>query len=78
MTTEHLITGLDGKLYPRGPVDKDMRNRIVTQTHRLHHEGKSVRQIVAALAEAGVRRSVGTVHSDLKNWRCATCSGVSD
>lgn len=69
--------GLDGKFYPGHPLPAAYRAQLVGFEHDLAHAGKSVREIVAALAEKGIRRSVGTVHADLTTWKCATCSGAT-
>ncbi|MEB8341798.1 hypothetical protein [Streptomyces endophyticus] len=57
----------------------DDREFLVTRVHYLRHvEGLSVRQILAALAEAhNVRRSVGWVAGALKDWECGRC-GVQE
>lgn len=77
MTEEHIL-GLDGKTYPRSsPHREKQRAAVIGMVHEMRHDGRSVRQIVSALAEIGVRRSVGSVHTDLKNWVCDSCSGVA-
>ena len=76
MTYPVVVRGLDGKTYPSTPWSTNDRRQIVAFVHRRRHRyGESVRQIVAALADHGVRRSVGSVHGDLNDWVCPGCSG---
>jgi hypothetical protein len=71
------ITGLDGKTYPGSPLTADERNYLIGRTHYLHHhDGLSIRKIAAVIeAEAGLRRSVGTISTYLK-YECTLCSGA--
>ncbi|MFN8081263.1 MAG: hypothetical protein U0Q19_17030 [Kineosporiaceae bacterium] len=67
------VTGLDGKIYPaRRQPD---RLALIEVVHRLSHAGLSVRGVIGYLADVGVRRSVGTVSTWLRDWRCNDCSG---
>jgi len=68
------VMGLDGKTYP-AKADPVRRLQLIAVAHDLSHDGKSIRQIVAALAERGIRRSVGTVSADLNRWTGDRCSG---
>lgn len=68
-----VVTGLDGKTYTVR--SRAARLGIIAMTHSLSHEGRSIRGIVAELAARGIRRSVGTVSTDLRGWSCPMCSG---
>lgn len=77
MTPQDRLTGLDGRSYPRGPITSP---DVVALVHRLAHEGqrvipgRSIRQVVAALADMGVQRSIGRVQADLTTWSCEHCA----
>lgn len=71
------VLGLDGKVYPGALSRRSNRAQIVAKVHALAHDGHSIRDIVRILSgEFGLRRSVGTVHSDLNTWQCSSCSGA--
>ena len=73
---EHRVLGCDGKWYPYHPLTGEDRSYLIGHAHFLKHaEGLSVRQIVAALAIEGIRRSVGSVSSYLTAYQCEDCSG---
>lgn len=72
-TGSEFVTGLDGKTYPRRR--RWTNEQMATWVHSLTHKGRSIREIVAALAGAGIRVSVGTVHHYRVGWTCSDCSG---
>ena len=47
---------------------------LIQAVHNRHHEGRSVRQIVAWLAEYGHPRSIGWVHGAVTRYQCDGCS----
>jgi hypothetical protein len=69
--------GLVGKTYPR-PLSKEIRLQIIGYVHRLHHDGLTVREIMVKLSEAQVRRSIGSISSDLTKYHCIECSGATN
>ena len=75
---EHPVWGIDGKRYPGRYAPQEVRDYLFGRTHYLRHDdGLSVRQIVAALADEGHRRSVGWVAGILRE-PCVMCSGDAD
>jgi hypothetical protein len=66
----------DGKRYPYGwKLDQNVRNRAINLAHRWHcRSGLSTRQVQERLlSEQGIRRSLGSVHHDLKAFECEHC-----
>jgi hypothetical protein len=62
MTEFPVITGLDGKTYPRFQLSADDRDFLIAACHHLaHDQGLSVRRIKQFLSERGVPRSVGSI-----------------
>lgn len=72
-TGSEFVIGLDGKTYPRRR--RWTNEQMATWVHCLTHKGRSIREIVGALAGAGIRVSVGTVHRYRVGWTCSDCSG---
>jgi IS30 family transposase len=71
-TGNYLIRGLDRKLYTRRT--NEDRLALIGVVHTLkHREQLSVRGIVARVAEANIRVSVGAVHGYLRDWTCEDC-----
>ena len=69
--------GRDGKSYPASPLSHQDRNRVRWMAHHLvHRDGLSIRAAQARMAEAGLRRSVGTIERDLTGWECPHCPGL--
>jgi hypothetical protein len=66
----------DGKLYPAGGSLPWPERRIaIGQAHRLRCvEGLSYRQVVAALEDVGIRRSIRRVWLDIRDYSCRSCS----
>jgi hypothetical protein len=57
-----VVTGLDGKTYPRFQLSADDRDFLIAACHHLaHDQGLSVRRIKQYLDERGVPRSVGSI-----------------
>lgn len=73
------ITGMDGKLYPRGPLTPSDRDYVIGRVHYLSHDlGLSVREIREYLLyNHALRRSVGSVAAYLRE-PCVKCSGGRD
>jgi hypothetical protein len=76
------MTGADGKRYPAtheryGTLPLAERAEAIRLTH--HYRcllGYQYRDIVSALAdEHQIRRSIGTVYHDCREFVCADCSG---
>jgi hypothetical protein len=67
----------DGKIYPvDGQLPAADRERAIALAHAMKCEhGLSYRQVVARLADAGLRVSVGSVHAWVRDYRCARCRG---
>jgi hypothetical protein len=65
----------DGKLHPAGGyLPWEQRAVAIGQAHRLHcRHGLSYRQTVAALAKLGIRRSLGQVFADIRDYPCRVC-----
>jgi hypothetical protein len=57
-----------------GRLSEQDRLRLITAAHDRRHEGMSLRQVAAWLAEQGYPRSVGWVHGALADYRCNQCS----
>lgn len=69
-----LRTGRDGKQYPSQALGRQELNRARWMAHRLvHRDGMSVRAAQARMAEAGIRRSTGTISRDLRDFECPDC-----
>jgi hypothetical protein len=78
MTAIALVTRRrDGKLYPvDGQLPAAGREPAIALAHAMKCEhGLSYRQVVAGLAEYGLRVSVGSVHAWIRGYRCALCRG---
>jgi hypothetical protein len=65
----------DGRLYPPGGVLPEReRWRAINLAHRFRcRDGMTIRAVQAALARAGIRRSVGRIHADIANYVCDLC-----
>jgi hypothetical protein len=73
MTDFPVVTGVDGKTYPRFQLSTDDRDFLVAACHHLaHHQGLSVRAIKQILGECGVPRSVGSI-ADYLAHPCDEC-----
>jgi hypothetical protein len=70
-----VVERADGKLYPPGgSVPWPERRVAIGQAHRLRCvEGLSYRQVVVALADLGIRRSIRRVWLDVRDYSCRTC-----
>jgi hypothetical protein len=66
----------DGKLYPAQPLTHAERNRARWLAHNLvHRDGLTIRQAQRTMIESyGVRRSVGIIARDLRDYECPACS----
>jgi hypothetical protein len=68
------VTGLDGKRYPVFALTAAERQVLVDVVHALRHEhGYSTARIMQHLAEHGVPRARGTIHTYLAE-RCSGCA----
>jgi hypothetical protein len=57
-----VVTGLDGKTYPRFQLSADDRDFLIATCHQLAHDhGLSVRAVKQFLGERGMPRSVGSI-----------------
>jgi len=65
----------DGRRYPPGgTLPERERWRAINLAHRLHCRDKlSFRATQAALAQQGIRRSLGQLSKDLANYACDIC-----
>jgi hypothetical protein len=65
----------DGKLYPPGGVLPEReRWRAVNLAHRFRCRDRlAIRAVQVALAERGIRRSLGIIHRDLARYACDVC-----
>lgn len=68
--------GADDKRYPARSLSHAERNRARWLAHNLvHRDGLSLRAAQRAMAESyGVRRSMGTICTDLANFECPSCA----
>jgi hypothetical protein len=74
-STLPVVTGLDGKTYPRFQLSTDDRDFLIAACHHLaHDQGLSVRRIKQFLQEHGVPRSVGSI-ADYLAHPCDKCPG---
>lgn len=78
---EHVNTtttrlGRDGKLYRATPLSRRERGDAIRRAHALvHRDGLSIRAAQKVMAEShGVRRSVGVIAADLRDYECAACA----
>lgn len=73
------VRGLDGRLYPATPLTPQERGRAIRLAHRLcHADGWSIRQAQRIMAEShGLRRSVGAISADLRDYLCPACPDVN-
>jgi hypothetical protein len=68
----------DGRRYPPRPLTRAERNKIRWLEHDLcHRDGLSIRAAQQAMAERGIRRSVGAIHRDLVAYECGICAGLT-
>jgi hypothetical protein len=78
VNTTRVRRGLDGKNYPATPLTRTGRIRARRLAHELVcRDGLSIRAAQAQMAEAGVRRSVGTLARDLAGYECPHCADVN-
>ena len=68
--------GRDGKRYPAGG---KLPEAELARARQLAHElvcirGLSIREAQAEMGVQGIRRSVGSIHADLKNFECRRCA----
>jgi hypothetical protein len=71
-------TGTGVRHYPpgNGQLPERERDRAVYLAHRFHCRDRlSFRATQAALARAGIRRSVGQIHKDIVRYVCDICDG---
>jgi hypothetical protein len=61
MTDVPVVTGLDGKTYPRFQLSAEDRDHLIEVCHDLARQGMSVRRIKQVLADHGLPRSVGSI-----------------
>lgn len=71
-----MVEGCDGKTYPQMPRPHAELNAARWASHRMVHGRKlSIRQAQRAmLAEQGIRRSVGAIFADLRDYECPACA----
>lgn len=73
--TARTRTGRDGKAYPARPLTREELNRARWLAHNLvcrdHHSVRAAQQL---LAQAGIRRSIGTIAADLADFECPHCA----
>lgn len=80
VNTAEVRRGRDGKSYPATALTREQRNRA----RRLAHElvcggGMSIRAAQQVMAEKhGLRRSVGSISGDLRDYECAACADVNE
>jgi hypothetical protein len=65
----------DGRLYPvRGALPWPQRREAIGLAHAARcRDGQSFRQAQRALAEAGIRRSLGQIYHDVTHYGCRWC-----
>ena len=70
----------DGKIHPLGGHLSGVQwNRAVNYAHRFRcRDGLSYRKVQVALAELGIRRSLGQIHHDVRAFECARCKETTD
>jgi hypothetical protein len=75
MTEPELVLGRDGKRYPFHRRTAADRQRLATLTHKLRcGRTLSIKTLQETLAaEFGVRRSIGAISKDLRDFRCPLC-----
>jgi hypothetical protein len=66
----------DGRCYPVGGVlAEDQRRAAIAAAHASRcRDGRSFRATQRALAEAGIRRSLGMIYRDVTTWGCRWCN----
>lgn len=73
-----LRRGRDGKLYRARPLTREQRNRARWAVHGLVcRDGLTIRAAQQALAEQGLRRSLGSLSADLLDFSCAVCGSLN-
>lgn len=80
MNVDVRIRGKDHRLYPAVRAGEAERLRVAGAVHQLRcAEMLSLRMVQEQLAERyGARRSVGSIVTDLKRWRCEHCRTRTD
>lgn len=74
MSAPGVRTGLDGKRRTARALTPQERSRAVRAAHQLVcGQRLSIRAAQARMAEAGMRRSVGAIASDLRRFVCDRC-----
>jgi hypothetical protein len=64
----------DGRLYPAVPLTAAERARAINLAHALVcRDGLPYRQAQAAMLEQGIRRSLGQVYKDVRDYACPVC-----
>jgi hypothetical protein len=76
VSTDTRVRGQDGKYYPDHVLTAQERGRARVLAHRLVHERHlSVRAARRVMAQSyGIRRSVGSIAADLRDYQCAACA----
>jgi hypothetical protein len=75
VSTIVLRRGKDGKDYPATPLTREQRNRARRLAHQLVHSDRlSIRGAQQVMAESGIRRSVGAIAADLRDYECPLCA----
>ena len=78
VNTTQVRRGRDGKNYPATPLTRPERSRAIRRAHELIcRDGLSIRAAQARMAEAGLRRSVGTIAQDLRGFECPHCADAN-
>lgn len=77
VTTVPVEIRRDGKIHPAGGRLRGAAwNRAVNLSHVLRcRDHLSYRQVVKALEQYGIRRSLGQAHADIANFECDHCAG---
>jgi len=80
VNTDVRVRGIDGRLYPAKPLTREQRSRARVLAHNLvHRDHLSIRAARHVMAESyGVRRSVGAIAADLRDYECPACTDLND
>lgn len=75
-TPDARVRGRDGRLYRATPLTAQERGRARVLAHKLvHRDLLSIRAAQQAMAEThGLRRSVGAIAADLRDFMCDQCA----
>jgi hypothetical protein len=72
-----VVMRADGKFYPLAVRSAAEVARLRDLEHQLHcGGGLSIRATQAAMLDRGVRRSIGMIHRDLRQYECPRCAAM--